>query len=78
MAQLRHLSDVAGIDHVAIGSDFEGDIRPPSELADASRFPKLSAALTKAGFADSAIRKIFSENALRVLCQTPSATSTVL
>ena len=71
VAQLQHLTDIAGIDHVAIGSDFEGDIRPPTELADASRFPKLSAALAKAGFAESAIRKIFSENALRVLCPTP-------
>jgi membrane dipeptidase len=68
VAQLEHLRDVAGIDHVAIGSDFEGDIRPPAELADASRFPRLSAALTRAGFDDEAIAKIFARNALRVLC----------
>ena len=68
VAQVRHLSQVAGIDHVAIGSDFEGDIRPPVELADASRFPRLSAALSQAGFETDAIRKIFAENALRVLC----------
>lgn len=68
VAQVRHLRDVAGIDHVAIGSDFEGDIRPPAELADASRFPRLSAALANAGFDDDSIYKIFSGNALRVLC----------
>ncbi|HTA91505.1 MAG TPA: membrane dipeptidase [Polyangiaceae bacterium] len=68
VAQVQHLSQVAGADHVAIGSDFEGDIRPPAELADASRFPLLSAALTRAGFDDAAIRKIFAENALRMLC----------
>ena len=68
VTQLKHLTEVAGIDHVAIGSDFEGDIRPPAELADASRFPRLSAALTRAGFGDEAIAKIFAQNALRVLC----------
>ena len=66
--QLKYLSEVAGPDHVAIGSDFEGDIRPPSELADASHFPRLSAALGRAGFTDAAVAKIFSGNALRVLC----------
>ncbi len=75
VAQVRHLRDVAGIDHVAIGSDFEGDIHPPKELADASRFPSLSAALAKAGFDDAAIHKVFSENALRVLCPKASAAS---
>ena len=73
VAQVRHLSDVAGIAHVAIGSDFEGDIRPPRDLADASRFPRLARALAQAGFGVPAIRAIFAENALRVLC--PSAPS---
>ena len=73
VAQVRHLTQVAGIDHVAIGSDFEGDIQPPAELADASRFPRLAAALAKAGFNEPAIRKIFADNALRVLCPEPSA-----
>ena len=68
VAQVRHLTQVAGLDHVAIGSDFEGDIHPPAELADASRFPRLSAALAKAGFDEQSIRKIFADNALRVLC----------
>lgn len=68
IAHIRHLVRVAGIDHVAIGSDFEGDIRPPPELADASRFPRLARALSQAGFPAQAIRKIFAVNALRVLC----------
>ncbi len=68
VTQLRHLVQVAGVEHVAIGSDFEGDIRPPTELADASRFPRLSAALLEAGFDERAVRKIFADNALRVLC----------
>ncbi|MEI9947631.1 MAG: membrane dipeptidase [Pseudomonadota bacterium] len=66
--QIQHMRDVAGIDHLAIGSDFEGDIRPPEELRDASRFPELAAALAQAGFKAAEVRKIFAENALRVLC----------
>jgi membrane dipeptidase len=76
VAQVQYLTRVAGVDHVAIGSDFEGDIRPPAELADASRFPRLSAALTRAGFDDQAIRKVFAENALRVLCPLLTPTPT--
>ncbi len=68
VAQVRHLTQVAGLDHVAIGSDFEGDIHPPPELSDASRFPRLSEALAKAGFDEQSVRKIFADNALRVLC----------
>ena len=68
VAQVQHLTQLVGADHVAIGSDFEGDIRPPTELADASRFPRLSAALSAAGFDDAAIRMIFADNALRLLC----------
>ncbi|MEP7049178.1 MAG: membrane dipeptidase [Pseudomonadota bacterium] len=71
VAQVQHLTQVAGPEHVAIGSDFEGDIRPPSELANASRFPVLSAALSRAGFEASAIQKLFADNALRVLCPPP-------
>lgn len=68
VAQVRYLTQVAGLDHVAIGSDFEGDIQPPSELADASRYPRLSRALSLAGFSDQVIAKVFAGNAWRVLC----------
>jgi membrane dipeptidase len=63
-----YLRDAVGIDHLAIGSDFEGDIRPPDGLRDASRFPELASALARAGLHASEVRKIFAENALRVLC----------
>jgi len=66
--QIQHLRAVIGIDHLAIGSDFEGDIRPPEELRDASRFPVLASALARAGLETAEVRKIFAENALRVLC----------
>jgi membrane dipeptidase len=66
--QAKHLVKVAGIDHVAIGADFEGGIRPAKGLEDASHFPELAKALGRAGLDDAALRRLFSENALRVLC----------
>jgi membrane dipeptidase len=65
---VRHLVRVAGAAHVAIGSDFEGDIRPPRDLPDVSAFPRLAAALTRAGFSRSDTEAIFGGNALRILC----------
>jgi membrane dipeptidase len=68
VSMVRHLVAVAGEDHVALGSDFEGDIRPPAELRDASRFPRLAQALQKSGLSPVLVQKIFADNALRVLC----------
>jgi membrane dipeptidase len=67
---IQHVLRVAGPDHVAIGSDFEGDIRPPAALASAAHFPKLAGALRKAGVSADQIERVFSKNALRVLCQS--------
>lgn len=68
--QAQHLVRVAGIAHVAIGADFEGGIRPARGLEDASRFPELARALLRAGLSEAAVRQVFSENALRVLCRS--------
>jgi membrane dipeptidase len=66
--QALHLVRVVGIDHVALGADFEGGIRPARGLEDASRFPALARALLARGHSEAAVRKLFAENALRVLC----------
>jgi len=68
--QALYLIKVAGIEHVALGADFEGGIRPARGLEDASRFPDLARALLSAGLSESAVRRVFSENALRVLCRS--------
>jgi membrane dipeptidase len=70
--EVRYMVKVAGIDHVAIGSDFEGGIRPPLGLRNVTGFPRLARALVASGMARSDVKKIFHENALRVLC--PPAT----
>jgi membrane dipeptidase len=63
-----HLVRIAGVAHVALGADFEGGIRPARGLEDASRVPALASALRAAGFDRDSVRKLLSENALRVLC----------
>jgi membrane dipeptidase len=68
--QALHLVKVAGIDHVAIGADFEGGIRPARGLDDASHFPELARALRGAGLSEAGVRRVFAENALRVLCRS--------
>jgi microsomal dipeptidase-like Zn-dependent dipeptidase len=65
---VRHVARVGGIDHVALGSGFEGGIWPPHELINASRYPRLMSALLAAGMTPEDVRKVASKNALRVLC----------
>jgi membrane dipeptidase len=64
---LRYLVDVGGIDHVAIGSDFDGFTDPPDDLKDASELPKLTQRLLAEGYSKEQIVKILGGNALRVL-----------
>jgi membrane dipeptidase len=67
---VKHMVKVAGVDHVAIGSDFEG-ATPAGSLDDATKLPELAEALAKAGMSDADVRKIFAKNALRVLSWSP-------
>jgi membrane dipeptidase len=62
-----HAVKVAGIDHVGIGSDFDGISSPPKGLEDISKMPALRAALKKKGYSDDDLKKIFGLNTLRVL-----------
>lgn len=66
VAQAMYMVKVAGIDHVGIGSDFDGST-PPTDLADASYYPAFARGLAQAGLSDADIRKVFSENVKRVL-----------
>ena len=65
--RLEHVVQIAGFDHVGIGSDFDGITAVPKGLEDISRMPALKAALRKKGYSDAQIRKIFGGNTLRVL-----------
>ncbi|UCD39323.1 MAG: dipeptidase [Fidelibacterota bacterium] len=61
-----HIKDVAGIDHVGIGSDFDGIATTPEGLEDVSGFPNLLAELLKRGYAEEDLKKVAGLNLLRV------------
>lgn len=62
-----HAVKIAGIDHVGIGSDFDGISSPPKGLEDISKMGGLKAALRKRGYSEDDLKKIFGLNTLRVL-----------
>jgi membrane dipeptidase len=62
---IDHLVKVAGIDHVGIGSDFDGITSWPEGLEDVSCYPKLTEELLRRGYSDPDIKKILGGNVLR-------------
>ena len=64
---IEYVRDVAGIDHVAIGSDYYASGDMPVGLEDVSTFPHLIAELVRRGWSDRELRKLIGENALRTL-----------
>jgi membrane dipeptidase len=67
---VKYLLDVMGSEHVAIGSDFEGEINPPPELADVRGYQALARALVARGVDRATVEAVFAKNALRVLCRS--------
>jgi membrane dipeptidase len=65
---VRHFVRLVGATHVAIGSDYEGGIRPPPGLEDVSGYQRLASALLQAGMTREQVERIFAKNALRLLC----------
>jgi len=64
---IDHIRKVAGIDHVGLGSDFDGIESTPEGLEDVSTFPALTAELLRRGYADADVKKILGLNVLRVM-----------
>jgi membrane dipeptidase len=67
--QIEYVRKVAGVDHVGIGSDFDGITEVVQGLEDVSKFPDLFAELARRGWSDSDLRKLAGENLLRVFAQ---------
>jgi membrane dipeptidase len=67
VANIDHAVKVAGIDHVGIGTDYDGVSSVPVGLEDVSRMPNLTAALLKRGYSETDIKKILGSNFLRVI-----------
>ena len=66
---IDHAVKIAGVDHVGLGSDFDGAAMPIG-MEDATHLPQITDALLKKGYSDSDIRKILGENTLRILSET--------
>jgi membrane dipeptidase len=66
---IDHIRQVAGIDHIAIGSDFDGISTTPVGLEDVSGFPNLLAELLRRGYSDEDVKKVAGLNLLRIFRQ---------
>jgi membrane dipeptidase len=67
VAHVEHVREVAGIDHVGIGGDFDGVDQLPEGLEDVSRYPRLLAALADRGWSETDLGRLTSGNVLRVM-----------
>jgi membrane dipeptidase len=67
VAQIDHAVKIGGIDHVGIGTDFDGVGCVPAELSSYDKFPVLTRALLEKGYSAGDIKKIYGGNLLRVM-----------
>lgn len=65
---IDHAVKVAGVDHVGLGSDFDG-ANMPYGMEDAAMLPKITEALLRKGYSGDDVRKILGENTLRVMSE---------
>lgn len=77
MDHIDHIAKVAGVDHVGIGSDFDGVPLTglPVGMEDISKLPTLTYELMKRGYSDANIKKFLGENLLRVMSQVERVAS---
>ena len=64
---IEHVRKVAGVDHVGIGSDFDGIDHVVVGLEDVSKFPELFAELIRRGWSDAELQKLAGRNVLRAM-----------
>ncbi len=72
---IEHIRKVAGIDHVGLGSDFDGIPVTPTGLEGVDKFPDLLIELMRRGWTDEEIAKLAGENILRALAGVESASA---
>jgi membrane dipeptidase len=70
---IDHVARVAGIDHVGLGSDFDGTLFMPDGARDAAGFPNITAGLLARGHSEAEVRKILGENWLRAMAEAEAA-----
>jgi membrane dipeptidase len=70
-----HLRDVAGVDHVGLGGDFDGITMVPVGLEDVSKYPALIEELLRRGYSDEDASKVAGRNLLRVMYEVEAVAS---
>lgn len=70
---IEHVAELAGIDHVGIGSDFDGISSTPVGMEDVSSYPALFAELSRRGWSEGDLAKLAGENVLRVMREAEAA-----
>lgn len=70
-----HIVKVAGIDHIGLGSDYDGVTMLPEQLDDVSCYPFITQELLNRGYREEQIHKIMSGNLLRVMREAEKASS---
>jgi membrane dipeptidase len=73
--QIEHIRDVAGVDHVGIGSDFDGITEVVVGLEDVSKFPALFAELARRGWSDEDLKKLAGENVLHAFARAEAVSA---
>jgi len=66
---IDHIAKVAGVDHVGIGSDFDGVSSLPVGMEDIAKLPVLTYELLRRGYSEKDVRKILGENFLRAFTE---------
>ena len=72
-AHIEHVREVAGVDHVGLGGDFDGTDQLPDGLADVSCYPALLGELLRRGWTEDDCAKLAGGNILRVLRDAEAA-----
>ena len=72
-----HVVELAGIDHVGLGSDFDGVSTLPRGLEDVSCYPNVTRELLARGYDEESVRKVLGLNVLRVLREAEAVASSL-
>ncbi len=72
---IQHIREVAGADHVGLGSDFDGIPETPAGLEGVDRFPALLRELARRGWSDADLAKVAGANLLRVMAQAENVSA---
>jgi membrane dipeptidase len=76
MDHFEHIIKVAGIDHVGIGSDFDGIPDLPTDMEDIAALPNITYELLKRGYSEQDVKKVLGENLMRAFAKAEQVAQT--